>query len=224
MINQVELPEREGNVLNFILDRVDKTGIPPTLREIGKAVGITSTFIVSRNVKFLEEEGYLERRPHVARGLNPTSKARALVDKLVDGTLLRIPLYGSIRAGEPVQFVYPTKEDYNRENDILVDPRELPGGSAGLLALRVRGDSMKDAMICDEDIVVLQPVFPSERVPNGKMVAAWLIDENEMTLKYFFDEGDKIRLQPANDDYTPIYADRRNVSVQGKVVKVIRYH
>ena len=170
------------------------------------------------------EEGYLERRPNVARGLSPTNKARTLVDKFVDGTLLRIPLFGSIRAGEPFQFIYPTTETYDRENDVLVDARELPGGSAGLLALRVRGDSMKDAMICEGDIVVMQPVMPSEIVQNGKMVAAWLIEENEMTLKYFFDEGDVIRLQPANDDYSPIYVDRHNVRVQGKVVKVIRYH
>jgi repressor LexA len=218
------LSQRQQNILQYIWDYWRDSGRPPTIREIGRAANISSTSVVNYNLNKLEEMGFLEREAEVSRGLKLTDKALALYETarsaLFDSVeILRIPLMGDIVAGEPV---YSGNEDfgtYDEEDAIDVSSTLLPGKADELFALRVRGTSMIDAMVNDNDIVIMQPV---KEVKNGDMVAVWLPLDGEMTLKHFYREGDQVRLQPANPTMEPIYVDASNVDVQAKVMMVMR--
>jgi len=206
---------------------MDEHGRPPTIREIGKAVGINSTSVVNYNLSKLEEKGYLDRDPDVSRGLRLTGKAEGLaqgVNQVVTAVrdavdrLVRIPLVGDIVAGRPVMTGNDTFSTYDEEDAVELSRAMLSEKPDGLFALRVRGDSMIDAMVNDGDIVVMRPQYEAK---NGEMVAVWLRNDTT-TLKHFYHEGQQVRLQPANPTMEAIYVNPADVQVQGKVVMVLR--
>ena len=209
------LSERQKRILAFLSEYVGETGYPPSMREIGAAAGISSTSVVSYNLKRLEEKGYISRDREVSRGLKLTSAARAQV---TPQGMVRLPLLGRIVAGEPIPV---PASDFSLMGDETIElTRDILGEPEGLYALQVEGDSMIDALVHDGDIVVMRY---QQRVENGEMAAVWLRDREEVTLKRFYQEEGRVRLQPANPTMKPIYVDDpRLVEVQGKVVMVIR--
>ncbi len=226
------LSDRQKNILAYIQEYVSEWGRPPTIREIGKAVNISSTSVVNYNLTRLTERGLLERDAEVSRGLRltdkvaaATSQVRQSVNKAVEKTntavsgLFRVPLMGNIVAGSPIEVGNAGDFSvYDDEDAIELSTTMLPGRQDGLFALRVSGDSMIDAMVNDGDIVIMRKENDAR---NGDMVAVWLSDDTT-TLKYFYREGDQIRLQPANPTMEPIYVDPGEVQVQGKVMMVLR--
>ena len=132
--------------------------------------------------------------------------------------MLRVPLIGTIAAGQPIPV--PTADTFTTTAEETLDlTPELTKGRDNVYALKVKGTSMIDALINDGDIVIMEY---TETAENGEMVAAWLEEEREATLKRFYQEGPRVRLQPANATMAPIYADAANVRVQGRVVGVLR--
>lgn len=221
MATEEKLSERQNSMLDYIWNYIQKHGRPPTIREIGAAVGISSTSVVNYNLNKLRERGYIQRESEVSRGLSLTWKGSSLfeqVEKAV-ANLLRIPMVGDIVASEPVQLGHDDFSSYSYEDALEISPSLLPGRADDLFALRVRGDSMIDAMINDNDIVIMKRATEAR---NGDMVAVWLSDKGEMTLKRFFNEGDRVKLQPENKTMSPIYRHPASVQVQGKVVMVLR--
>jgi repressor LexA len=206
------LSERQGKIVQFIKGFTLDNGYPPTIREIGEAVGISSTSVVNYNLNILQKEGYLTRDRTVSRGIRLSESLeglRAFAD------VIQVPLLGRIAAGTPI----PVPEgSYAGETIELT--RGLVSNHDNVYALQVRGTSMIDALINDGDIVVMQH---QETAQDGDMVAAWLVNEEETTLKRYFHEGDRIRLQPENSQMQPIYVSPSNLQIQGKVLAVIRH-
>jgi repressor LexA len=207
------LSERQRRMIEYIQEFTLRNGYPPTIRQIGDAVGISSTSVVNYNLNILEQAGYIVRDRTISRGIRLVSAEQDSPpwDKLVE-----VPLLGRIVAGEPV----PVPDENVPEEMIDVPRSLLPRSSqAKVYALRVHGDSMIDALINHDDIVLMQY---HETAENGDMVAAWLINEQATTLKRFYHEGDRIRLQPENRQMQPIYVHPSNLLIQGKVVAVMR--
>ncbi len=199
---EIDLTKRQKEIFDFIKRYAEKSGYPPTVREIGKAVGLHSSSTVHAHLANLEKVGLLRRDPTKPRAIE------VLVDKAKkavrgDG----IPLVGQVAAGGPI-LAEENIEEY-------LEVPSLIGGDRADYILRVRGDSMKDAGILDGDFVVVQD---SEEATNGEIVVALLGEE--ATVKRFFREKDRIRLQPANKDYKPIRS--REAKVLGRVVGVFR--
>jgi repressor LexA len=206
-----KLSERQKNILKYIEAYVDERGYPPSIREIGDRVGISSTSVVDYNLKVLEREGRIRRDREVSRGLELVGTQRSQRQPLP--RLVRIPVVGRIAAGLPIEAI----ED---PEDVV----ELPLGSVpeDCFALRVRGTSMIEDHIDDGDLVVVRPQ-PS--VDNGDIAVAIVSDATEnggATLKRFYLEGDTVRLQPRNPDMRPILVRADQVEVRGKVVKLLR--
>ena len=203
------LSQRQHKILEFLEEYLEENGYPPSIREIGKAAGISSTSVVSYNLRRLEEKGYIGRDPEVSRGLKLASATTAYV--------IRLPLLGRIVAGEPIPV---PSSDFPLMGDETIElTRDILGDPENLYALEVQGDSMIDALVHDGDIVVMRH---EKKVENGEMAAVWLKERGEVTLKRFYDEGGQVRLQPANPTMDPIFVDPRQVEVQGRVVMVIR--
>jgi repressor LexA len=214
MTPRKRLPPRRQGILDFIQEFIRENGIPPTVRDIQKSCGISSTSVVDYNLRLLDRDGYLNRRPDVARGIELLDEEGQPVSNLP-----RVPIVGSIAAGLPLP-VFSTEEAASAGDfDTIEVAPELTRRHAKLFALAVKGTSMIDALIDDGDIVIVQAVQQAE---NGEMVVAWLKSEEEATLKKFYLEGDRVRLQPANSQMEPIYCSAANVEVRGKVVTVIR--
>jgi repressor LexA len=190
-------------------------GRPPTIREIGRAVGISSTSVVNYNLNILEKAGMITREKQVSRGLRLTSPNGHLN---VAGRIVQIPLLGRIVAGKPVPVPEPGTSAFEGES-VMLTRDLLPEAAENLYALHVKGDSMVDASIHDGDIVVMRHQKVAE---NGELVAVWLKNKHETTLKRFYREANRVRLQPANPNFDPIYAKPEHVEIQGKVVLVVR--
>jgi repressor LexA len=200
----VDLTKRQKEIFEFIRRYAAKTGYPPTVREIGKAVGLHSSSTVHAHLANLEKLGLLRRDPTKPRAVELlVDKAR----KALKGPGL--PLVGSVAAGEPL-LAEENIEEY-------LDVPAVIGGEGGDYVLRVKGDSMKDAGILDGDYVV---VSPADDADNGEIVVALLGDE--ATVKRFFRERNHIRLQPENKAMKPIKIDAEDVKLLGKVVGVMR--
>lgn len=225
------LTERQKRVLKVMEEFQEKVGYPPSIREICDQARISSTSVVNYYLEQLEELGYIERDKQVSRGirlLKPFAQAAAAVRQAVEGAsqafgeMLQVPMVGRIVAGEPVP-VPPSDFGYfDSESMVDVALSMLPSQDRtnDLFALQVQGDSMIDAMVHDGDIVIMKPVREAR---NGEMVAVWLNDRDETTLKYFYLEKGRVRLQPANPTMQPIFIeDPTTVQIQGKVVMVIR--
>lgn len=211
-----KLSERQKGIIDFIRDFQRESGYPPTIRQIGEAVDISSTSVVNYNLNKLEKDGYLTRDLKVSRGLRLVETAEAASAAL--SNIIRIPIAGRIAAGQPIP-VPNASESFAPDDALELTRSIVKDPPENLFALQVRGDSMIDAMVNDGDIVVMKR---QETARNGEMVAVWLNDREETTLKHFFQENGRIRLQPANPTMQPIYADPKNVRVQGKVVLVVR--
>ncbi len=207
------LSERQSKILSFLKTFTLDNGYPPTIREIGKAVGITSTSVVNYNLDALQRAGYIYRDRTVSRGIRLAAGLEELTSNI---NLIKVPLLGRIAAGAPIEV---PEGAYDSETDTLDLARDLVPDTEDIYALKVQGTSMIDALINDGDIVVMRH---TETADNGDMIAAWLIDQEETTLKRFYHEGDRVRLQPENQTMDPIYVAPDKVRVQGRVVAVIR--
>ena len=198
---ELNLTKRQSEIFEFIKAQIDKTGYPPTVREIGAALGLHSPSTVHAHLAKLESSGVLRRDPTKPRAIE------ILVDRAKRVMRPAVPLVGQVAAGTPI---------LAEEN--IEDQLEIPaviGADSGDYALRVRGDSMLDAGIFEDDYVV---VHPTEDADNGQIVVALI--EDEATVKRFFREGDSVRLQPENPAYEPIIT--QEAEILGKVIGVFR--
>ncbi len=217
-----ELSEKHIRILQFLADYQAKFNRPPSIREICSKAGISSTSVVNYDLDQLERRGFIIRDDHISRGLRLTDKVKEVIQ--IVGDLLRIPILGPIAAGLPLPDLQPgvTFLTENEANAVDIARSLLPSKEKGndLFALEVKGDSMIDAMINDGDIVVMKPAMEAR---NGEMVAIWLPENNEATLKYFFKEKDGYTLKPANPTMKSIHISKnRQLEIKGKVVMVIR--
>jgi len=198
------LTKRQQEVLDYIRTCIADHGYPPTLRELGSQLGISSTNGVNDHLKALEKKGYLSR---------DEAKSRALVPIDMEDNMVSVPLLGRIAAGAPI-----LAEDHV-EHTVKVD-RFFLGNNSEVFALRVQGESMIDDGIHDGDFIFVKK---QPRARPGEIVVAWI--EEEATVKRYYPEGDRIRFQPANDNFEPIYvrADEfRETRIIGIVVGIYR--
>jgi SOS regulatory protein LexA len=211
--------ERKQKILETIARTVAQRGYPPSVREIADAVGLASTSAVHHHLVALERDGLLERGQHSSRALRLIGRTEPAPRRVAERRItpfrmpleqnpLTLPVLGEIAAGKPI-------EAYADAAETLEVPRSLQARDDSYV-LRVRGKSMIDALIDDGDYVVVQPQATAR---DGDIVVA-LLEDNGVTLKRFYREKDRIRLQPANAEMEPIYAS--DVQIQGKVVGVIR--
>ena len=211
------LGERHQKILDFLQDYQRVNHYPPSIREIGEKTGISSTSVVNYYLDQLEKRGMIQRDRKISRGVR-------LSVSNGNGDTFRIPILGPIAAGLPLPELDPNLSYMNdSEADAVEIARSLLPSKEktdNLFALEVQGESMIDAMINDGDIVVMRP---ANEARNGEMVAVWLPRDNQATLKYFFKEKDRYRLQPANPTMKPIYVKKSEpLEIKGKVVMVIR--
>ena len=214
------ITSRHKKILEYLNRRQVETGYPPSIREIGEATDISSTSVVTYYLKQLEEMGLIERDQRVSRGVRVAETAKPAAARIDE--LISVPLVGRIFASAPVPVPSSDFNYYDSESSVDIARSLLPAREKGteLFALEVQGDSMIDAMVNDGDIVVMKKI---EQANNGEMVAVWLRDRDETTLKYFYLEAGHVRLQPANPTMSAIFIDDPGkVQVQGKVVMVIR--
>ncbi len=206
-----DLSPRQREMLEFITTAVDQAGVVPSYREIGRALGIGSTNAVSDHLKALIRKGYVERvgEPGRPRSLRLTAIAS---DVLEDGTTVGVPLLGRIAAGVPLL----AEENYN--GSVRVDASMLPPGSK-IFALEVTGESMIEDGIYDGDTLFVQ----QQSVARNGDIAVVRVD-GDATVKRYFHEGNRVRLQPANSSMEPIYVDRTSgdVDIVGIAVGVFR--
>jgi repressor LexA len=225
---QKGLSEKHKRVLDVLERYTEQHGYPPSIREMCSRANISSTSVANYYLDRLEELGYIERDRRVSRGVRViksyaepgvVEKAKGAVDSVAQKVqdLIRVPHYGQIVASEPVT-------SFADQPTAMIDVARslLPTQKyEDLFALTVSGDSMIDAMVNDGDIVIMRP--PQDKPKNGEMVAVWLNDRDETTLKYFFLENGRVRLQPANPTMDPIYIDDPStVEIHGQVVMVVR--
>lgn len=206
-MRQPGLSKTRERIYTFIRKFYREHDYAPTVRDILKGCSLSSTAVVQHHLNVLEKEGRIHRDPEVFRSIRLTDKIG------ISG----VPLLGTIAAGEPIPV--PTAETWTSQSlETLEVPEELTQGKQ-LYALTVKGLSMIDALIDDGDTVLMESVNTAE---NGDMVAVWLKDEQEVTLKRFYREGDMVCLRPANRLMEPIYQRPENVEIQGKVAAVVR--
>jgi repressor LexA len=212
MEERPELTRRQREILDFVSAFLERNSYPPSVRDIGEAVGLSSTSSVHAQLSNLEEKGYLRRDGSSARAitviLDDSHTPEFGESTEIIRNIVALPLFGQVAAGIPI----PAQEDIE---EILPLPRQVVGDTASFM-LTVRGDSMIEAGIFDGDYVVVreQPV-----ANNGEIVVA-LID-SEATVKTFYREKDRIRLQPENSGMEPIYV-RDDVTILGKVIALMR--
>lgn len=207
-----DLSRRQRAILEFIETFLDENDYPPTIRDIQRELDISSTSVVDYNLKVLESRNYIRRNRNISRGIELVGRAGHRRN------IVSIPVIGQIAAGQPIP-VPGDLEGSDAAETIDISGELVPDGGRELFALRVKGLSMIDALINDGDIVLLRK---QETCENGETVAVWLRDQKETTLKRFYHDGDRIRLQPANATMAPIYTAPDNVEIQGKLVTVVR--
>ena len=208
-----ELSAKQQAILAFLGSFIDEHDYPPSIRDIQQGCNISSTSVVDYNLKRLEEKGLIRRDREVSRAIELLQaggrRARTV----------RVPVLGKIAAGLPIPMPPETPAAAGEHTDYVEVTEGQIGGRNDVFALRVEGNSMIDALINDGDVVIMQATRSCD---DGEMVAVWLRDENETTLKRFFREGDRVRLQPMNTAMGPIYTRADNVEVQGRVIAAIR--
>lgn len=202
------LPERQQKILVAIRDWVVEHGYSPSTREIGDAVGLKSSSSVSKHLTALEDKGFLKRGPSVTRPMDVRVFLTETASARVSEDSISVPVVGDIAAGAPISAI-------EHVDDVLSLPRGLVGRGSNVFALRVRGDSMIDAAICDGDMVVVQQTHEAY---NGQIVAAMI--EEEATVKVYQRRGGHVYLEPRNPDYPVIDGDR--AVILGVVVSVLR--
>lgn len=194
------LTKRQAEILDYIRRYIERHNYAPSYREIGRHFELSSTATIAEHIESLKAKGYLSHSENLARSLqiNPTYTE--------DESILSIPLLGLIAAGKPIEAI--------RTAETIDIPRDMMGSN--VFALRVRGESMIEDGILNGDYVIVEQAYTAK---NGDIVVA-LIDNDNVTLKRFYKEKDRIRLQPANSDMRPLYFTK--VAIQGKVRGVIR--
>jgi repressor LexA len=206
-MRQVGFNETRERIFSFLHDFRDKHDYMPTVRDILKGCNISSTAVVQHHLDILEREGRIHRDPEVFRSIR-------LADKR---NLTTVPLLGIIAAGKPIPV--PTPDTWtNQSLDTIELPQEIIKNRQ-IYALRVKGQSMIDALIDDGDIVLMESTKTAE---NGEMVAVWLKNEREVTLKKIYFQSGKVVLKPANRSMKPMTFQADNIEIQGKVVGVFR--
>ncbi len=204
------LSDRQRQMVTFISEYIGEHDRPPTNREIGQAMGIASTGHVDYHLSVLAKKGYIEREANTSRGLRLTAVSEPHPRRRV----YHVPVVGRIAAGAPIEAISDPNEAVELGDDFA-------GEDA--YALRVQGTSMIEDLIADGDLVVVQP---AETANNGDVVVALLTSDasehGEATLKRYFRERDRVRLQPANRTMQPIYVQPDRLRIQGKVVALIR--
>jgi repressor LexA len=209
----LDLSERQQKMLGFIREFIDDRHFPPTIREIGERVGITSTSVVKYNLETLERRGFIERDDDISRGIRLVESGPR-----PQSNLIHVPVLGRIAAGAPIPVPDSSSPVFGYDQTIELT-RDIVKNEKDIYALQVQGNSMIDALIHDGDIVVMHH---QERVENGELAAVWLRDKEETTLKRFYLEGEQVRLQPANPLMAPMFFPSANVQIMGKVLLVIR--
>jgi repressor LexA len=200
------LTKRQRAILNYIEREVRTVGIPPSIRQIGVALGISSTNGVRAHLQALEKKGYIHRSSRTSRGIASLDSLQRRHAKVGHGTV-EVPILGRVTAGQPILAVE------NHEGTLQLDPDLVHGTDT--FALRIEGDSMIGAGILDGDYVLVRPQHNAE---NGDIVVA-LLDEH-VTVKRFYREAEGCRLQPENPRFQPMYVPE--VQLCGKVVSLIR--
>lgn len=206
------LSGKQQLIYEFLRSFVEEKDYPPSIRDIQDGCGISSTSVVDYNLRKLEESGYIRRDREVSRGIEilGTGGRRRRV--------LEIPVLGSIAAGQPIPV--PSSDRWQSDVEETVSVTEdMVQGRTNVFALRVKGTSMIEDLIDDGDIVFLEP---TRTASDGDKVAVWLKDRGEVTLKRFYHEGGRVRLQPANSTMQPIYTSPENVEIQGRFISSIR--
>lgn len=230
---QPGLSERHRKIMEFLTKFQDANGYPPSIRQIGDSIDVKSTSLVDYYLNQLQSMGYIDREDRISRSirvLQPVSTAGSIPGKVAEvirgagsalADMVSIPLAGRIVASEPLPMPVSDLNYYDAESSVDIARSFLPTKDINdLFALEVSGDSMIDAMVNDGDIVIMKKAASAN---NGEMVAVWLDDKDETTLKYFYKESDRIRLQPANPNMGPIYVQNpKKLRIMGKVVLVIR--
>ena len=209
-----QLSSKQQCILSSIRDFRGEHDYPPSIRQIQEACHISSTSVVDYNLRILEKMGYLRRDREVSRAielLEPGGSRRSRV--------VAVPIIGTIAAGQPIPVPgSDTWQNFDYEDTIDVTSEQI-GNRDNVYALRVKGNSMIDALVNDGDIVLMEAVASAE---DGDLVAAWLKREQEATLKRLYRQGSRVRLQPANEAMKPIETEADNVEVQGKIIAAIR--
>jgi len=207
-----ELTERQQAILSFILQFRDENGYPPTLREIGRKFEISSTFGVKRHLDALVKKGYLNIESNASRGISILREDTVKMGEDLDNVYRKIPIIGRVAAGSPILAME------NIEGSIVIDSAFMKR-SENCFALKVKGDSMVNAGIFENDLVI---VTPRSDAANGDIIVAML--EDEVTVKTFEKKNNSLRLLPQNDNYEPIEIDKsKEFKVVGKVTGVVRW-
>jgi repressor LexA len=223
-----DFTEEQLRVARFIQEYIDRQGYAPTVREIRDQVGLSSTSVTSTRLNELVELGSISRESNRARSLRlrkrlpPPFQPGIRTIRRKDQELLSIPLAGRIFASKPVPVPASDFSYFDAASTVEVALSMLPlrqGVEEQLYALQVQGNSMVQDMVSDGDIVIMQA---AREARNGEMVAVWLADQDETTLKRFYREENRIRLQPANPTMDPIYiTEERSIEIQGIVLMII---
>jgi repressor LexA len=228
------LGKRHEKIMHFLANFQEQKGFSPSIRDIGESIGVKSTSLVDYYLNQLEEMGYIKRDKHISRSIclqKPLDVAGKINERVTAGLqnvgaaineILSIPVLGRIVASEPIPMPASDMPFFDQESSIEIARSLLPARekTEELFALEVQGDSMIDAMVNDGDMVIMRR---AQQANNGDMVAVWLDDKDETTLKYFYKEPNRVRLQPANPNMGPIYIDNaQHLRIMGKVVMVIR--
>jgi repressor LexA len=205
MTNGKSLSGKQQAILTFIRDFIREHDYPPSIRDIQDGCGISSTSVVDYNLKALERLGHIHRDREVSRAIELVGRVR----------MHTVPVVGQIAAGQPIPV--PSADTWGAQDfEEAIEVTDLmTKGKDNVFALRVKGTSMIDALVNDGDLVLMEP---TSAWIDGDMVAVWLKDREETTLKKIYREGPRVRLQPANTTMEPIYVDAQNVEVQGKVL------
>ena len=202
---------RQQAILDFIESFITRRGYPPTYEEIREGLDLSTKSLVNHHLLALEQAGFIQRDRLTPRGLRVLAGPASAASQV-----FAVPVVGDIAAGLPVTTFADTADT---ASEALLLTSDIAAGQDGLFALRVRGESMIDAMVNDGDLVVMKS---QSHAQDGDMVAVRLLDRDETTLKHFYREPGRIRLQPANPLMRTIFTQPHNVEVQGKVVAVIR--
>jgi repressor LexA len=206
-----QLSAKQQRIFEYIRQFIEEHDYPPSIRQIQEACAISSTSVVDYNLRILEKLGYIRRDREVSRAIE-LLHAGGRRPRVVP-----VPIIGAIAAGQPIPV--PTADTWQEGVESIEVSPEMVGHRENVYALRVQGNSMIDALVNDGDLVLMESVSSAR---DGEMVAAWLKREQEATLKKFYREGERVRLQPANETMEPIYTDAGNVEVQGRVIAAIR--
>lgn len=201
--------DTRNQILKFISDFIERKGYPPTMAEIQRACEISSKSVVEYHLKVLEKQGHIRRDAEVTRGIKVPGR---------EDRVCSIPLLGTIAAGEPIP-VHSEETWHSVAIEMIDVPTHFLPRNSEIYALRVKGTSMFDALVDDGDIVIMEKASNAE---NGDMVAVWLRERQETTLKRLYVDPGVVRLEPANRTVNAIYCRPEEIEIQGKVVGVIR--